>query len=199
MMDEKIKFSPNVLLIDVAFINETVYGAKQVLSEHIGRSLSDVDIPSWLSYLALDAGLREGDNEIQVILVHDEATRRLNCCQPTELESLNGMACRTPLGEFIFSCVTPADIADTEHLFLDLMTLAQDSADVERLMLIPSHAAYGKKMEEELTKLLQDKPKESCDKPFYFVMEPSNSVLPFQSDSVVFSLAKAFGIESNSL
>ena len=66
-------------------------------------------------------------------------------------------------------------------------------------MLIPSHAAYGKKMEEELTKLLQDKPKESCDKPFYFVMEPSDSVLPFQSDSVVFSLAKAFGIESNSL
>ena len=58
-MEDKIKFPANVILIDVAFLNEVVYGAKNFLEGKLGRKLPDVDLPAWLSYLALDAGLRE--------------------------------------------------------------------------------------------------------------------------------------------
>ena len=62
-MEDKIKFPANVILIDVAFLNEVVYGAKNFLEGKLGRKLPDVDLPAWLSYLALDAGLREQENQ----------------------------------------------------------------------------------------------------------------------------------------
>lgn len=198
-MNEQIKFSPNVLLIDVSFINQFVAASKQMLSERLGRTLPDLDLPAWLTYLALDAGLREGDNEVQVLLVHDASTRRLQACQPADLESLNGMACRTPLGEFLFSCVTPADIATREELFLDLMTLAQDSADVQCLGLLPSHPEYGRKMEEELTKLLADKDAEACRKVLYFTLSQPSPEWKFRTDFATFSLLKAFGVKAEEL
>ena len=69
-MENNVKFSKNVILVDVSFLDETVSDIKSFLGERLGRTLPDVDLPAWLSYLALDAGLREGDNEIQVLLVH---------------------------------------------------------------------------------------------------------------------------------
>ncbi|MBO4985154.1 MAG: L-selectin [Bacteroides sp.] len=193
-MDEKIKFQPNVLLIDVTFINEIAATSRKVLGERLGRELPELDLPTWLTYLALDAGLRGADNEVQVLLVHEADTHRLNGCQPNDLPSLNGMACRTPLGEFQFSCVTPADIATREELFLDLMTLAQDSADVQCLALLPFHPEYGQKMERELTKLLEEKDAEECRKVFYFALSQPSQEWKFRTDFVTFSLLKAFGV-----
>ena len=99
-MEDKIKFPANVILIDVAFLNEVVYGAKNFLEGKLGRKLPDVDLPAWLSYLALDAGLREQENEVEVLLVHTPAADVLKCCEPSDVNKLNHQACRTPLGEF---------------------------------------------------------------------------------------------------
>ena len=134
-MEDKIKFPANVILIDVAFLNEVVYGAKNFLEGKLGRKLPDVDLPAWLSYLALDAGLREQENEVEVLLVHTPAADVLKCCEPSDVNKLNHQACRTPLGEFAFSSVTSSGLVSTEELFLDLMNLALDSADVKCLML----------------------------------------------------------------
>jgi hypothetical protein len=136
-MEDKIKFPANVILIDVAFLNEVVYGAKNFLEGKLGRKLPDVDLPAWLSYLALDAGLREQENEVEVLLVHTPAADVLKCCEPSDVNKLNHQACRTPLGEFTFSSVTSSGLVSTEELFLDLMNLALDSADVKCLMLCP--------------------------------------------------------------
>ena len=48
-MEDKIKFPANVILIDVAFLNEVVNGAKNFLEGKLGRKLPDVDLPAWLS------------------------------------------------------------------------------------------------------------------------------------------------------
>ena len=84
-MEDKIKFPANVILIDVAFLNEVVYGAKNFLEGKLGRKLPDVDLPAWLSYLALDAGLREQENEVEVLLVHTPAADVLKCCEPSDV------------------------------------------------------------------------------------------------------------------
>ena len=149
-MEDKIKFPANVILIDVAFLNEVVYGAKNFLEGKLGRKLPDVDLPAWLSYLALDAGLREQENEVEVLLVHTPAADVLKCCEPSDVNRLNHQACRTPLGEFTFSSVTSSGLVSTEELFLDLMNLALDSADVKCLMLLPFHQVYGNGVEEKL-------------------------------------------------
>ena len=119
------------------------------LEGKLGRKLPDVDLPAWLSYLALDAGLREQENEVEVLLVHTPAADVLKCCEPSDVNKLNHQACRTPLGEFTFSSVTSSGLVSTEALFLDLMNLALDSADVKCLMLLPFHQVYGNGVEEK--------------------------------------------------
>lgn len=198
-MEDKVKFSENVILIDVAFLNEIVYSAKKVLSSKLGRELPDVDFPTWLSYLALDAGLREGDNEIQVLLVRDGGSGELNCCIPSDLDKLNGMACRTPLGEFMFASISAEGIVSCENLYLDLMNLALDSAEVNRLMLIPFHPLYAEKVEEALSKFFKGKSEEECKKAVYFALEKPLKPVFCSCDSIIYSIARAFGIKSDEL
>lgn len=197
-MEDKVKFSENVILIDVAFLN-IACSARIFFSSKLGRELPELDLPAWLSYLALDAGLREGDNEIQVLLVHDDASGNLTCCVPSELDKLNGMACRTPLGEFLFASVSVAGMVSCEELYLDLMNLAMDSADVKNLMLVPFHPSYGERVEEALHKFFDGKSKEECSKAIFFTMEKPANPLPCSWDFVIFSLARAFGIKSDEL
>ena len=178
-MEDKIKFPANVILIDVAFLNEVVYGAKNFLEGKLGRKLPDVDLPAWLSYLALDAGLREQENEVEVLLVHTPAADVLKCCEPSDVNKLNHQACRTPLGEFAFSSVTSSGLVSTEELFLDLMNLALDSADVKCLVVGPFHQVYGNGVEEK-----------SCRIAAYFFIhslfyEKFNDVLRHQVQKII--------------
>ncbi|WP_300700782.1 DUF6621 family protein [Bacteroides sp.] len=198
-MEDKVEFSENVILIDVVFLNKIAYHAKKVLGERLGRELPSIDLPAWLSYLSLDAGLRGSDNEIQVILLHDEATHELDGCEPANLDGLNGMACRTSLGEFAFSCVTPAQITSCEALYLDLMNLALDSADVKRLMLVPFHPLYGDRVEDGLREFFAGKSEEQCARAVYFVMEEPLQPVLARWDLILYSLAQAFGIKSDEL
>lgn len=198
-MEEKAKFSENVILIDVAFWNKIVCKVQKILSTELGRELPDVDLPAWLTYLSLDAGLRGDANEIQVVLLHDEGTHHLKNCHPVSLDSLDGMACRTSLGEFAFSSVTPAGITSCEAMFLDLMNLALDSAEVKQLMLIPFHSLYGDRVEDGLREFFKGKGEEECSRATYFVMEEPLSPLPCRYDFISYSLLQAFGVKSDEL
>ena len=63
-MEDKIKFPANVILIDVAFLNEVVYGAKNFLEGKLGRKLPDVDLPAWLSYLAVEVRFQRYERRV---------------------------------------------------------------------------------------------------------------------------------------
>ena len=198
-MDDGIKFPANVILIDVAFLNEMVYGARNFLENRLGRKLSDIDLPAWLSYLVLDAGLREGENEVEVLWVHTQAGHVLRGCEPSDVDKLDRQACRTPLGEFTFSSVTSSGLVSTEELFLDLMNLALDSADVKCLMLLPYHRLYGGRVEEKLAGFFKDKSGEERGKAVYFAWEEPQETVHCRWEPVIYSLAHALGIKSDEL
>lgn len=198
-MEEKAEFSENVILIDVAFLNEVVCNARKFLGPKLGRELPEIDLLAWLSYLSLDAGLRGDSNEIQVLLLQDESTHELKGCEPSDLGSLDGMVCRTSLGEFAFSCVNSAGITSCEALYLDLMNLALDSAEVKHLILVPFHLFYKDRVEEGLRKFFKGKSEGECDKAMYFVMEEPLKPVYSRWDLIIYSLAQAFGIKSDEL
>lgn len=198
-MEENIWCAENVVLIDTAFLNEIVRNVRSALALKRGRELPRMDLAAWLSYMALDAGLKVGDNKIAVIWVHDQASPTLNTCEPSDLNSLDGMACRTPLGEFLFSSAPSSGMVSTEELYLDLMSLALDSADVKRLVLVPFHPAYGNRVEEKLGKFFKDKKEEERDKGVYFTLEAPRQPVYCRHESVFYSLAHAFRVDSDEL
>lgn len=195
-MENKVKFSENVFLIDAIYLKEVAGAIQQFMGMKVGRALPNMDLAAWLTYLALDAGIGEGENEIQIILVHDEETRNLTGCEPSDLRTLQGMACRTSVGEFSFACVPTAELVSCGDLFLDLTTLALDSADVKRLVLLPAQSSYGQKLCDVLNKFCKEKEDER-DKAVLFALENADMPVAFRWDSPAYSMARAFGLRSD--
>lgn len=191
IMNEKITFAANVLLLDVAFMNRVVETIRRPAGGEERPELPLIAWDEWLPYLMLDAGLKPGANEIQVLLLHEAGEDRVKCCSPAELNRLDSRACSTPLGEFQFSCVPTAGMTSTKELFLDLTQLALDAAEVQRLVLLPHHAAYGEVLVERLVTLFHDKPS-LAGKTVYFALQPGDVTLPCKVDTAFYSLAKAF-------
>lgn len=193
------QFSKNVILVDVAFLNDVAHGLRNYMGTQLNRPLPAIDLPTWLGYLMLDSGLPQAEHETQVILVSEEGVKALTCCEPANLESLQGMACHTPMGEMMFSIVTPAGITDSEHLFIDLAMITLDAKEVEHLLLVPHERNYGQQLNEQLLKYGKEKGEDACKKTIQFVMQPPTDNISLQFDQVGYSLLRAMGVKADEL
>lgn len=198
-MENKITFSSNVLLLDVTFLNGTVYHAKQFLSERLGRDLPDTDWIDWLVCVALDSGLRGENQEVQVLLVADEDTPVLAGCTPSGWRELDGKACRTSLGEFSFSVVPSAGLVSRDKLYNELVQLALDAKEVEKLILVPQFYEYGEELAKTLRDFCKEKEEEKAGKAICFLMEETRESLPCEVDLATFSLMHIWGISPDDL
>ena len=198
-MEKNITFAPNVLLLDTAFVNDTVYKSRQFLSERLGRELPETDLIDWLTCLGLDGGLRGRENELQVLLVADEAVHTLNGCTPAALADLDGNACQTSLGEFSFAVVLSAGLVSRSKLYTELVQLALDAKEVERLMLVPHFYEYEEDLAKTLCDFYEEKEEDEARKAICFLMEETGEVLPCEVDLVTFSLMHIWGIAPDDL
>jgi hypothetical protein len=71
-MDEKIKLPEIVMLVDAAFLNFIVSDLKRYFENVLNRPLQEIDLSLLTTYLALDAGIEEGDNKVQLLFVYDQ-------------------------------------------------------------------------------------------------------------------------------
>lgn len=67
-MAENVKLAENVILVDVAYFNDVVKDLKRYFELQLGRPLQNIYVEEWASYLALDSGIRDKDNNIEVLL-----------------------------------------------------------------------------------------------------------------------------------
>ena len=144
----QIKLSETVVLIDAAFLNFVITDIKNYFEKTLQRSLQEIDLSLFTSYLTLDAGINEGKNEVQFLFVYDKESRHLQHCQPSDLqEELNGVAFQSPYGEFSFAGVPSEGMVSREDLFMDLLSVVSDSVDVKRMIVVSFNEEYGKSKE----------------------------------------------------
>jgi hypothetical protein len=155
-MAEKIKLAETVMLIDAAYMNFVIADLKKNFERMLGRSLHEIDLSHLMSYLALDASISEGKNEIQVLWVYDDPSSKLLHCHPSDLkEELNGVAFSNTLGEFSFASVPSAEMVSREDLYFDLFDIVVDSADVKKVILISFTEEYGDRLHLAMEKVTE--------------------------------------------
>ena len=192
-MSEKITLPENVLLVDTAFLNFIVGDLKCYFEPVLKRVLPDIDFSELATYLALDAGLVEGENEIQTLLIYDADSSQLNHCSPSDLkEELNGVAFKNQFGEFSFASVPCADMVSREDLFLDLLQITLDSKEVKRLIVLPFGEEYGEKVTEALKEV---KNKEVVE----FRMSEPEQPLNHRCEILAYPMMQALGIRGDEL
>ncbi len=67
-----IKWSENVIIADADYIDRVAFDLTVNFERMINRRIQPADMAQWAVCIALDGGLREGEHETQVVLIHDK-------------------------------------------------------------------------------------------------------------------------------
>ena len=193
-MEKKIKLAETVILVDAAYLNFMLVNLKGFLEQQVNRDLSVISMADLLTYIALDAQIQEGGKAVQVILISDDSTLKLQNAEPSDLKTeLDGVAFKSTIGEFMFSTAFTEGLVSREELFLDVLEISLESEDVKKLVVLSFDDEYGDAVLDKINK--EGLKKEIIQ----FRLRELTQKVAFKSENLVFPLMKAFGISADEI
>ncbi|MGL4518351.1 MAG: DUF6621 family protein [Phocaeicola sp.] len=193
-MKDEIKFDETVLLLDAAYLDRVVGDLSKHFSKVLERTLPKSDLPLLLECIALDAGVTLGKNALQVIFLYDAESKLMKNIQPMDFEKeLHGMAFQSQLGEFTLSAFDATELASREALFLETVSLLEESADAKRLVLVPSEEEYGELLPAVLNKM------EKKEKIVLLGMNPLSDVISFEWEMLGYAILQSLGVKADEI
>lgn len=188
-----VKWCDNVIIADGDYIDKVAFDLIVNFERMIERRIPQADMARWIDCVALDGGLREGDNVTQVILIHDRKNGRLENFKPSiYAEELDGKAFRDNLGEFVISALSPEDMATKEHFFTETVEIVCNHKDVKRVMIVPDAERMYDDVRHALRRVDEDK------RVTVFAMQPMQGG-NFRQEILGYSLMNALGIRAEEL
>ena len=195
-MERNTKWSSNIIIADGDYVDRVAFNLTVNFERMLGRRIPQADLARWIDCIALDGGLREGDNDIQVMLIHDKGSSRMENFSPSSYDDeLNGKAFKDQLGEFCIACQETAEIISKSQFLHDVVGAACIQPEVKRIMIIPD-SEDGESYEHIAASLrhVEDKEKQIT----MFAMQPMMGG-NFKQEILGFSLLSALGIRSEEL
>ena len=193
-----IKWSENVIIADADYIDRVAFDLTVNFERMINRRIQPADMAQWAVCIALDGGLREGEHETQVVLIHDKKAIAMKNFRPSNYETdLNAKAFKDDkLGEFIFSSYpTEEKMAGKDEFLVEVARTVCNAKEVKRVMVIPNSEdgdAYDQ-LKDMLRKVDDDDKRITL-----FAMQP----MPggnFRQEILGYSLMNALGISAKEI
>ena len=191
------KWAENVIIVDADYVDRVAFDLIVNFERMIGRKIPRADMSQWAVCMALDGGLREGNHQTQLVLIHDKKRTGMENFSPSMFDKeLNGQAFRDArLGEFLVSSYPVEELTGKEEFILEVVKAALAQKEVKRIMVVPN-AEEGSIYDEirALMHALDDEERYVT----LFAMQP----LPggkFRQELLGYSLMNALGIKSNEI
>ena len=193
-----IKWSENVIIADADYIDKVAFDLTVNFERMINRRIQPADMAQWTVCIALDGGLREGEHETQVVLIHDKKSIAMKNFHPSNYEKdLNAQAFKDDkLGEFIFSSYpTEEKMVGKDEFLVEVARTVCNTKEVKRVMVIPNSEdgdAYDQ-LRDMLRKVEDDDKRITL-----FAMQP----MPggnFRQEILGYSLMNALGISAKEI
>ncbi len=191
----KANWSENVVIVDADYVDRVAFDLIVNFERMIGRRIHKADLAKWIDCVALDGGLREGEHDTQVVLIHDKKQAALDNFVPDSYDDeLNGKAFKDHLGEFTVSSFPVEDITTATDFFLDTVAMVCAQKEVKRVMIIPD--AENRALYADLRHTLQRVDDEK--RITVFAMQPMEGG-NFRQEILGYSLMNALGIRAEEL
>lgn len=191
-----VEWSKNIILVDADYIDKVVFNLTVYFENEIGRRLPKANLARWLDCVALDGGIREGNEKNQVIFIHGKDKNNMENFNPSNYEKeLNGMAFKDHLGEFMLSSFPIEDIVDGADFFVDILQNVCKQSKVKRVMVIPN--AESEEIYESIRNTLHFVEDDS-KRITVFTMQPMLGG-NFRQEILGYSVLKALGIKSEEI
>jgi hypothetical protein len=192
---QEVRWSENVILADADYIDKVAFNLIVNFERMLGRRIPQADIARWIDCVALDGGIREGEHETQVVLIHQKGKQGLENFVPGAYEELDGKAFKDHLGEFAINAYPIEQIAGGEDFFTEILELVTAQKEVKRVMVIPNmeDAFIYDKVRETLRRMDDEDRRVTL-----FAMQP----LPggnYRQEILGYSLMAALGISADEI
>ena len=191
---QETRWSENVILVDADYVDKVAFNLIVNFERMLGRRIPQADIARWIDCVALDGGIREGEHETQVVLIHQKGKQGLENFAPSAYEELYGKAFKDHLGEFAINAYPIEPIAG-EDFFTEVLELVTAQKEVKRVMVIPNleEETIYNKVREALRQVDDEEKRVTL-----FAMQP----LPggnYRQEILGYSLMAALGIRSEEI
>lgn len=132
--------SKNVILVDADYVDQVAFNLIVNFERMLDRRIPKASMALWADCVALDGGLRQGDNQTQVILIHSKSKQQMDNFDPSNFaDELTNKAFRDHLGEFVFDAYAAEEgIVSYGDFFVDALQLITTQKEVKRVMVIPN-------------------------------------------------------------
>ena len=192
---QEVRWTENVILVDADYIDQVAFNLIVNFERMLGRRIPQADIARWIDCVALDGGIREGEHETQVVLIHQKGKLGLENFVPSTYEELDGKAFKDHLGEFAINAYPIEQIAGGEDFFTEILELVTAQKEVKRVMVIPNmeDALIYNKVRETLRQM-DDEDKHVT----LFAMQPLPGV-NYRQEILGYSLMAALGISADEI
>lgn len=149
---EQTRWCENVILVDADYVDAVAFDLIVNFERMLNRPMPKADLAQWLVCVALDGGIRQGKNDIQVVLIYGRERKALDNFAPSDFAAeLDGKAFTDDyVGEFRLSSVKKEELSDAEHLYLQSLEALADAKDIRRLIVVPDMEKYGARVREIL-------------------------------------------------
>jgi hypothetical protein len=136
---QNIRWSESVILVDADYVDKVAFNLIVNFERMLGRRIPQADLAKWMDCVALDGGIRPGENDILVVLIHQKDKTKLENFKPSDyVKDIDGKAFRDHLGEFSIGAYPIEDIAGSENYFSDALQLIAAQKEVKRIMVVPN-------------------------------------------------------------
>lgn len=197
-MEQAVKnnWSENVIVVDADYVDNVAFNLIVNFERIIGRRIPQADLARWLDCIALDGGVRNGENSLQVVMVHSKAKTQMENFSPANFaDKLNGKAFKDNLGEFAIGTYAVEDLVNATDFFLDVVQTVCAQSEVKRVMVVPNaeNAELYEGLRRQMHRLDDDNKRVTV-----FAMQP----LPggnFRQEILGYSLMNALGIRSDEI
>lgn len=195
-LNREAKWSENVVLVDADYVDSVAFNLIVNFERMIGRRIPQADIAKWLDCVALDGGIRDGENEIQVILIHQKDKQQMDNFVPGNYANdLSEKAFKDHLGEFTINAYQAEGFAKVGDFFNEALELILTQKNIKRLMVIPNaeDASIYNKVRETLRRADDDDKRITV-----FTMQP-NAGGNYRQEILGYSLMAALGIKADEI
>lgn len=186
-------WTENVIIVNADYIDKVAFDLTVNFERMLGRRIPPADIARWTDCVALDGGLREGEHETHLVLIHDRKNLTLENFKPSDYkEDLNGKAFKDNLGKFTISSLPVEDIVDRTEFFLDVLNTVYAQEEVKRVMVVPD----AEKDYDSVRNALRHVDDEKCVTVFVMQPMPGGN---FRQEILGYSLMNALGIKAEEI
>lgn len=194
-INSEAQWSENIIIADADYVDSVAFDLIVNFERMIGRRIPVADLPRWIDCVALDGGIREGEHQTQVVLIHRKDRKGMENFMPSDYESdLNGKAFKDHLGEFMLSSLPIEEIVDETDFLMEIVQAACEQPNVKRVMIVPNFEKDGlyDRMRHVLQQVDDDK------RITVFAMQPLSGG-NFRQEILGYSLMNALGIKSEEI